>query len=73
MSQKQVWLKKMIKLGIDGDLIRWKKSFLTNRKVQLVIDGHNNKERDIFFSSCFVSICNPVGYDRPEPLYVQKI
>ena len=37
----------MIKLGIDGDLIRWTKSFLTDRKVQLVIDGPNNKERDI--------------------------
>ena len=30
----------MIELGIDGDLI-------TNRKVQLVINGHDNKERDI--------------------------
>ncbi len=22
--------------------------------------------------SCFMSVINPVGYDRPEPLYVQK-
>ena len=40
-------VKKMIKLGIDGDLIRWTQFFLTDRKVQLVIDGNNNKERDI--------------------------
>ena len=25
----------------------WTGSFLTDRKVQLVIDGHNNKEREI--------------------------
>ena len=37
----------MIKLGIDGDLVAWTKSFLTDRKVQLVIDGHENKEREI--------------------------
>ena len=24
------------------------------------------------FSSCFMSTCNPEGYDRSEPLYVQK-
>ena len=37
----------MIDLGIDGDLVAWTKSFLTNRKIQLVIDGHDNKEREI--------------------------
>lgn len=40
-------VEKMIKLGVDGNLIRWTQSFLTDRKFQLVIDGHNNKERDI--------------------------
>ena len=30
-----------------GDLIRWTLSFLTDRKIQLVIDGHTNRERDI--------------------------
>ena len=40
-------LKRMFELGIDGDLITWTKSFLTNRTVQLVIDGHENKEREI--------------------------
>ena len=24
------------------------------------------------FSSCFMSICNPLGYERPESLYIQK-
>ena len=37
----------MLELEIDGDLIRWTKSFLTNRKLQLVIDGHNNPEKDV--------------------------
>ena len=40
-------VERMMELGIDGDVIRWTKSFLTDRKVQLVIDGHDNKERDI--------------------------
>ena len=26
--------------------------------------------RIFFFSSCFISICNPVGYDRLERLYI---
>lgn len=37
----------MIDLVIDIDLMAWTKSFLTNRKIQLVIDGHNNKKTDI--------------------------
>ena len=40
-------LRQIIDLGIEGDLIRWTRSFLTNRKVQLVIDGHKNREREI--------------------------
>lgn len=38
---------RMLELGVDGDLICWTKSFLTDRKLQLVIDGHNNLENDI--------------------------
>ena len=30
----------MIVLGIPADLIRWTNSFLTNRQIQLVIDGY---------------------------------
>ena len=37
----------MIELGVDGNLVTWMGSFLTDRKVQLVIDGHNNEEREI--------------------------
>ena len=38
---------RMIQLGIDGDLVTWTGSFLTDRKVQLVIDGHDNKKKEI--------------------------
>lgn len=38
----------MIELGIlDDDLVTWKSSFILNQKEQLVIDGHNNEEREI--------------------------
>lgn len=37
----------MIELGFDTDLVPWTKSFLTNKKIQLVIDRRNNKKRDI--------------------------
>ena len=46
VSKSQL-LTHMINLGIDGDLVVWTKSFLTDRTVQLVIDGHDNKEREI--------------------------
>lgn len=39
--------KHVIYLGIDGDLVIWTKSFLTDRKILLVIDGHDDKEREI--------------------------
>jgi Reverse transcriptase (RNA-dependent DNA polymerase) len=37
----------MVQLGIPGDLIRWVDSFLTERRVQLVIDGYTCPIRDI--------------------------
>jgi hypothetical protein len=37
----------MEELGIDGDLIRWTQSFLTDRTVQLVIDGFQCPEQGI--------------------------
>ena len=40
-------LTQMIELGVDGNLVTWTGSFLIDRKVQLVIDGHDNKEREI--------------------------
>lgn len=38
---------RMMKMGVDRDLIKWTKSFLTDCKVQLVIDGHENLEQSI--------------------------
>ena len=46
VSKRQL-LTRMIELGIDGDLVTWTGSFLIDRKVQLVIDGHDNKEKEI--------------------------
>lgn len=40
-------IERMMELEIDGDLIRWTQSFLTDQTVQLVIDGHDNRERSI--------------------------
>ena len=37
----------MVELGVDGDLVRWTESFLTDRTVQLIIDGCKNQERKI--------------------------
>ena len=34
-------------LRIDNDLIGWTQSFLTDRKVEIVIDGHINPEKDV--------------------------
>jgi hypothetical protein len=37
----------MGEIGINGDLIYWVTSFLMDRKVQLVIDGHQGPEQPI--------------------------
>ena len=37
----------MRQLGIDNDLIFLIQSFLTNTKVEIVIDGHINLEKDV--------------------------
>ena len=44
---KEHLLTRMVELGIDRDLVTWTGLFLTDRKIQLVIDGHDNKEREI--------------------------
>lgn len=44
---KNQLIARMLELGIDGDLVRWTSSFLTNRKLQLTIDGHTNQDRII--------------------------
>lgn len=37
----------IVDFKIDADLVLWRRSFMTNRKVQLVVDGYKNRERDI--------------------------
>lgn len=44
---KNQLLKQMIDLGINEDLVAWKKSFLSDWKIELVIDKHDNKEEEI--------------------------
>lgn len=37
----------IVELEIAGDLICWTKSFLIDQKLQFVIDGHNNQEKEV--------------------------
>ena len=46
MSKAQL-ITQMIDLGIDGDFVAYTSFFLTHRKIQLVIDRHKNKKREI--------------------------
>lgn len=46
VSREQL-LTQMINLRIDKNLVTWTGSFFLNRKVQLVIDSHDNKEKEI--------------------------
>lgn len=46
VSRKQL-LQCIIELGINGNLVASTRFFLTNQKIQLVIDGYKNKEREI--------------------------
>ena len=40
-------MKRLIKLKIPGDIIRWVNSFFTDRKVQLVIDGYTCSSKEV--------------------------
>jgi hypothetical protein len=51
-------LARLIELGIPGDLVRWIDSFLSDRKVQLVIDGQLCPLRDI---DCGVPQGSPIS------------
>lgn len=44
---KQQLLKRMIEVGIAGNIIRWVGSFLSDRQAMLVIDGRTGKTHDI--------------------------
>ncbi len=37
----------MRELEIDSDLIGWTQSFLTDRRIEIVIDRHKNPKRDM--------------------------
>lgn len=37
----------MVELNINGNIIQWIQSFFIDQKVQLIINGYNNKEQDI--------------------------
>ncbi len=57
---KEQLLTRMIELRIDEDLVTWTSSFLTNRKIQLVIDGHENKVREIETGISQGSLVSPI-------------
>ena len=40
-------LRRMIQVGIAGNIVRWVDSFLSNRRAMLVIDGRTGETRDI--------------------------
>lgn len=46
LSRNQLF-KYMIELGIDRNLVGWTKSFLTKQKILIIINGHENKKREI--------------------------
>src|SRR4030095_9555736 len=51
-------IKRMVELGIPGDIIRWTNSFLTDRRVQLVIDGYICPMREV---DCGVPQGSPIS------------
>src|SRR4030095_3246489 len=51
-------IKRMVELGIPGDIIRWTNSFLTDRRVQLVIDGYTCPMREV---DCGVPQGSPIS------------
>ena len=46
VSKRQL-IKRIIELGVDRNLMKWTKSFFTDRTVQLVIDEYENQKRKI--------------------------
>ena len=42
-----ILLRKLVDLGIDAGLIRWVKSFLTNRKQKVEVDGKHSREAEV--------------------------
>ena len=46
VNKKQL-LKRMVHIGIAGNIVRWVDSFLSGRRAMLVIDGRTGETRDI--------------------------
>jgi hypothetical protein len=44
---KQRLLRRMLEVGIAGNIVRWAKSFLSDRRAMLVIDGRTGETRNI--------------------------
>lgn len=37
----------MVELDINGNLVAWIKSFLIDQKIQIIINEHKNKKKEI--------------------------
>ena len=46
VSKSQLF-KHIIELSIDKDLVDWTRSYVIDQKIQIITDGHENKEREI--------------------------
>jgi hypothetical protein len=44
---KQKLIRRMIQVGIAGNIVRWVDSFLSDRRAMLVIDGRTGETRSI--------------------------
>lgn len=52
----------MIELGIDGNILTQTGSFLTDQKVQLIIDGNDNEEKEIETGISQGSLVSPIFF-----------
>lgn len=59
VSKRQL-ITRMVELEINGDLVLWTRFFLTVRKVQIVIDGYENMEREIETGISKGSLISPI-------------
>lgn len=59
----------MIEFKIDSDLVIWVSSFLTSRKIQLVIDANDNKESNIEIEISQSSLILPILF----PIYISSV
>ena len=68
ISKKQL-LTQIIELKLDGGLVIWTDFFLTNLRVQLVIDGYNDKKREIETGILQDSLVSPIFF----LIYISRI